>query len=231
MFEIEGNPPEESPAGQLYFQKDALVFEFLESEEPVTFKKSKIPGNVTFYEDCIYLKHPLKNDQILVLFPLTETSEKRYIYQSLRNWVMQLSGKNFEKDAAPYLRFFDLPTKFLIVFQLMLPFLIYYVLFYLNKLLENIPPKLVDMLEVWEKILFFQGAAVHSLILVPLAFFVLVFSHRWALLWVTIMSFVAVFGLGIACIAVPGDVYLAVMPYLVCTLILAFYYIISLNKI
>ena len=229
LFDIDGTQLRDTPSGQIYLKKNCLFFEFFGRKEPIKISSSRIPKTVVFYEDRIYLPHPENKQNTLVLIPDLKDSDRRFLFQSLRSWVLQLGGKSFAKIAPPILRFYNFPCKIFILLQLALPFLLYYAFFAFIHFGQNETRLITDFYEFWQQIVFSPLIAIHYVLFGLFAFFALIFSHRWALICLMIGSFLMVFGVTIASILVPGNFYLAVIPYTVCLSFFAFYDIYCIN--
>jgi|GEM_PF-4185834 len=230
LFDIEGGSPWQSPAGKLSLQKDVLVFEFLGQTEPVIIPMLKLKEQVLFEGDRIHLLAKNDTEHPVVLIPKMSNEEERFAFYSLSNQCQLSSSTPFAKPRLLCWRFDDLLGKLLIIFQLFLPFLIYLGLFFLNTQWDNHPPVLDDVFENWKNLVFSPFVGIHYLLLLPLSFFALVWSHRWALLWITVFSFMIFFGTLTLCIVKPGNYYLALIPYMTGMSISAFYYIYVVNK-
>ena len=174
------NKPEEKSSGHLFFDNDKLVFEFSDSRPTIMIQQAKGKKTIEFVDDSsIRIEDADDPDTVLDIF-FPRDGKGRYVTYSIRKWT-GIDGAESRFKAAFLARFDSTGAKAVAFWQLVLPYAIFGVTFFLHSIFPDTSAELDYFVGTWQWLALSPIVACHYLVLLIPAVFILFYNRLWAL--------------------------------------------------
>ena len=242
-----------STKGTLYVENGVLTVEFDHSPKSLKFSQAAASKSVIFTDDGIEINSPDTLKATLSIYP-NQNEQGRFQFYALESWINGDNVPDMPKRKHVFLQtFYSFGAKCGVIFQLAIPYLIYYTVFLLRgDGLEQFPDETSVLLTAWQSIVFSPLVATHYLIFAFPAILTIFFSRLQGLRWMTWLSIITVLLL-VAAYWIPWPVYqnmlqvrpiapneasllvipaywLVTLPYMALLILPTFYYIIVMRR-
>ncbi|MCL2349262.1 MAG: hypothetical protein FWC50_13515 [Planctomycetaceae bacterium] len=242
-----------STKGLLYVENGFLVVKFDHSQKSLKFSQATAFKSLSFTDDGIEINSPDTLKTTLHIYP-DQNEQGRFQFYALESWVNANNIPDMPKRKYDFLQtFYSFGAKCGVIFQLAIPYLVYYAAFLLRDVFEQqFPDETSVFLTAWHSIVFSPLVATHYLIFAFPAILAVFFGRLQGLRWMTWLSFITVLLLA-AAYWIPWPVYqsvlsmkpvvpnetsilaipaywLVTLPYMILLILPAFYYMIVMKR-